>query len=42
MKGYSERQESIRVEDDREITTSTYRVGIRVIDPDAGRWYDIN
>lgn len=41
MRGYSERQESVRIEEDREITTSTYRVGIRVIDPDAGRWYDI-
>jgi len=41
IKGYSERVQSTRTEDDREITTDTYQVGIRVLDPRAGRWYDI-
>jgi len=41
IKGYSERVSSVRTEGDREITTETYRVGVRVIDPRAGRWYDI-
>jgi 16S rRNA G966 N2-methylase RsmD len=43
IKGFSDRIEHKRTEEDREITTSTYSVGIRVIEstPQGGRWYDI-
>ncbi|MEM7827949.1 MAG: hypothetical protein QW561_01270, partial [Candidatus Aenigmatarchaeota archaeon] len=43
VKGYSERTRHVREEDDREITTDTYRVSVRVIEVTQGgaRWYDI-
>ncbi|OGP23905.1 MAG: hypothetical protein A2X99_05745 [Deltaproteobacteria bacterium GWB2_55_19] len=41
IKGYSDRVEYTRQEDEREITTHTYQVGIRVIDLKARKWYDV-
>ncbi len=41
LKGFTERVEHTRVEDDKEITTCTYNVGIRAINPDEGRCYEI-
>jgi SAM-dependent methyltransferase len=41
LKGFTERVEHTRVEDDKEITTCTYNVGIRAINPGEGRWYEI-
>jgi predicted RNA methylase len=40
IKGFSERTSFTRVEDDKEITCSTYSVGIRVLEK-GGKWYDI-
>ena len=41
VKGYSERIRTKREEEDREVTTDTYRVGIRVIDPQGRKWFDV-
>ncbi len=43
VKGFSDRVSSTRVEDDAEITTDTYSVGIRIIESGSkgGKWYDI-
>lgn len=41
VKGYSERSEAVREDENAVITTNSYKVGIRVIDPNAKRWYDI-
>jgi hypothetical protein len=40
IKGFSERSEDTRIEDNVEITRNTYSVDIRVIE-EGGRWYDI-
>lgn len=40
VKGFSERIQDTRTEDDKEITRDTYAVGIRVMEQ-GGRWYDI-
>jgi hypothetical protein len=41
LKGFSDRVESKYYEDDKEITHDTFSVGIRVIEPQKGVWYDI-
>jgi len=41
IKGYSERKSSTHIEDDKEITTNTYSVGVRVLDPSIDNFYDI-
>jgi len=41
IKGYSERKENTQIEDGKEITTNTYAVGVRVLDPRADDFYDI-
>ena len=41
LKGFSDRTKSIYHEDDKEITHDTFSVGIRVIEPLKGVWYDI-
>jgi len=40
VKGFSEKTQSVRIEDNKEITRSTYAVGIRVMEQ-GGKWYDI-
>jgi predicted RNA methylase len=39
IKGFSNRSKNVRHEEDKEITTDTYSVGIRVMD--KSRWFDI-
>ncbi len=39
VKGYSDRVQHTRVEDDKEITTDTYSVGIRVLSKEG--WFDV-
>jgi SAM-dependent methyltransferase len=41
LKGFSDRAKSTYYEDDKEITHDTFSVGIRVIEPLKGEWYDI-
>ena len=41
LKGFSDRAKSTYYEDDKEITHDTFSVGIRVIEPLKGVWYDI-
>jgi hypothetical protein len=41
LKGFSDRTQSTYCEDDKEITHDTFSVGIRVIEPVRGVWYDI-
>ncbi|OPY58979.1 MAG: hypothetical protein A4E57_04792 [Syntrophorhabdaceae bacterium PtaU1.Bin034] len=41
LKGFSDRAKSTYYEDDKEITHDTFSVGIRVIEPFKGVWYDI-
>ncbi len=41
LKGFSDRAKSTYYEDDKEITHDTFLVGIRVIEPRKGVWYDI-
>lgn len=41
IKGYSERKSSTHIEDGKEITTNTYSVGVRVLDPGIDNFYDI-
>lgn len=41
IKGFHERKEETRQEDDVEITKLTFNVGIRVMEPSKGAWYDI-
>jgi hypothetical protein len=41
LKGFSDRTKSTYYEDDKEITHDTFSVGIRVIEPFKGVWYDI-
>ena len=41
LKGFSDRAKSTYYEDDKEITHDTFSVGIRVIEPRKGVWYDI-
>lgn len=41
LKGFSDRAKSTYCEDDKEITHDTFSVGIRVIEPHKGVWYDI-
>jgi hypothetical protein len=41
LKGFSDRAQSTYCEDDKEITHDTFSVGIRVIEPMKGVWYDI-
>jgi hypothetical protein len=41
LKGFSDRSKSTYYEDDKEITHDTFSVGIRVIEPFKGVWYDI-
>ncbi len=41
LKGFSDRSQSTYCEDDKEITHDTFSVGIRVIEPVRGVWYDI-
>src|SRR5208337_5182014 len=41
LKGFSDRAKSTYYEDDKEIIHDTFSVGIRVIEPRKGVWYDI-
>ncbi len=41
IKGFHDRKEETRIEDDVEITKETFSVGIRVMETDKGVWYDI-
>jgi SAM-dependent methyltransferase len=41
VKGFSDRVQSTHYEEDKEITRDTFSVGIRVIEPAKGVWYDI-
>ena len=41
LKGFSDRAKSTYYEDDKEIIHDTFSVGIRVIEPLRGVWYDI-
>lgn len=41
LKGFSDRTQSTYYEDDKEVTHDTFSVGIRVIEPGKGVWYDI-
>jgi hypothetical protein len=41
LKGFSDRAKSTYYEDEKEITHDTFSVGIRVIEPLRGVWYDI-
>lgn len=41
VKGFHDRKKEVRLEDDIEITKETFNVGIRIMEPEKGTWYDI-
>ena len=41
LKGFHERKESKQIEQNVEIVRDTFNVGIRVLEPEKGVWYDI-